>query len=332
MAYSINPTAANPVPPSNDDKNNGHNKKAWYIILIVALIGTWGYLFYDKAQNNKEEKELRAQVVTTDSLRNAVQMQYDQIARELDVSLGQNTELRGTLAEQKAEIDQLKSQIQKELSTENGDLQRAQTLINELKGRVDNLVTQIDVLKKQNAQLTESNKVLVLQNDTLHKENVAIADTLSTTRTEKARIEDEASTLHISGINITPVSVSKSGKESESTRAKRVDYLRVNFSIDENRVVSSGSKSLYIIVTDPDDNVVSSSAMGSGTFVTRQNGEKVFSKQLNVHYTQGESLPVNFNLLQNQQKNFEPGTYKIEVYNNGYRIGNGSVTLRKSLF
>lgn len=332
MAYSTNPSSPNPLPPSKDERDNRKSKKIWYIILILALIGTWGYLFYDKAKNNKIEQELRTQVVTTDSLRNSVQVQYDEIARELDRTLGENTELKGTLGDQKKQIENLKTQIQKELKSDNGDLNRAQTLINELKGRVDNLLAQIDVLRKENATLTESNQTLVLENDTLHKTNTAISDTLSITRTEKAKIEDEASTLHISAISITPVAVKRSGKESETTRAKRTDLLRVNFVIDENRVVNSGSKSLYIIVTDPTDEIISSPAMGSGTFSSRQNGEMVFSKQLNINYTQGEVVPVSFNLLQNSENSFKPGVYKVEVYNNGYRIGRGNVSLRKSLF
>ncbi len=328
MAYSTNPTTANPVPPAGNENNNG-NKKTWYIVLIALLIGTWGYLFYDKARSNREETELRTQIVTTDSLRNVVQMQYDEISRELDATLGENTNLKGTLAEQKNEIDRLKAQIQQELSRSNGDLQRAQSLIGELRGRVNNLLAQIDVLKKENTQLTASNQILTQQNDTLQKANIAIADTLNETRTEKARIEDEASTLNISGLSITPISVGRSGKESETTRARRADMLRINFTIGENRIASSGNKSLYVIVTNPDGNVLSSPSMGSGTFTTRQNGEKVYTRQLNVNYTQGESLPVSFTLT--QENPYKAGSYKVDVYNNGYRIGGGTVSLRKSI-
>lgn len=328
MAYSSNPTTANPVPDTPE--SNGGNTKMWYIILIVALIGTWGYLFYDKTKSNRRENELRIQVETTDSLRSAVQMQFDAASKELDAALGQNTQLQGTLAQQKAEIDRLKNEIQSEINNKNGDLSRARALIEELRGKVTNLVAQIEVLRKQNVQLATANQSLTLRNDTLAQEKVAIADTLITTRTEKARIEDEASTLHISEIQISPISVARSGKESQTSRASKADYLRVSFTIDENRVASSGPKSLYVIVTDPDGNAVSSPAMGSGTFTTRQNGEKVFTKQLTVNYTTGESLPVSFNW--SQQNSYKAGTYHVEIYHNGYRIGNGNVSLRKGLF
>ena len=54
MAYSTNPVTANPVPSSNNDNNEGKNKKTWYIVLIVALLGTWAYLIYDNEQNNRK--------------------------------------------------------------------------------------------------------------------------------------------------------------------------------------------------------------------------------------------------------------------------------------
>jgi hypothetical protein len=46
-----------------------------------------------------------------------------------------------------------------------------------------------------------------------------------------------------------------------------------------------------------------------------------------VDYTQGKSKNVSFDL--NNTDKYVPGAYKVEVYQNGFKIGNGGVNLKK---
>lgn len=328
MAYSTNPLTTNPQPPANDPKQQGKGKKTWYIILIIALVGTWVFIIYDKIQDKRKESALHTQITASDSLRSAIQAQYDEAAKELDAVLGENTQLQGMVATQRQEIEALKNRIQDELQRKDGDLNKAKSLIQQLKTKVSGLLSEIDALKQQNQALTVSNQVLQSRNDTLAQQKNAVIDTLSTTRREKEQIVEEASTLHISKFSVQPISLDRKGNESETTKAKRASYLKINFIIDENRIAQSGKKNLYIIVTDPEGNVISTPEMGSGSFSTKKQGERVFTKMLSVNYTTGENLPVSFSLM--QQTPFKVGTYKVEVFHNGYAVGNGNVTLKKS--
>ncbi len=85
-------------------------------------------------------------------------------------------------------------------------------------------------------------------------------------------------------------------------------------------------KKLYIAVTAPDGRPVTM-ASGSGTFDTREEGTKTYTNKVNIPYEQGKRSTVNFDWK--QEGNTSLVQYKIEVYHNGYKIGEGTKTLKK---
>jgi hypothetical protein len=121
------------------------------------------------------------------------------------------------------------------------------------------------------------------------------------------------------------VNEKKSGKEKTTSSAKRVDKLVVSFDV-ENRISKSGPADMYIMVTAPDGQVVSDASMGSGTLTTRTDGDKAYTSKVPIEYTQGTRKPVQFPIRQND---FQRGDYKIEIYHNGFKIGEGVRTLKK---
>jgi len=67
--------------------------------------------------------------------------------------------------------------------------------------------------------------------------------------------------------------------------------------------------------------------LGSGTFSTRDGQQKFYTQKINVNYTQNKKQTVTFDWKQNT--NFSVGNYKIEVYNNGFKVGEASRPLKK---
>lgn len=263
MSYTPQ-TSSNPTPkpaPKKDDR------KLIYGILIVALLGTWGYLIWDKSRNKEEVTLLQQQVATTDSSRETIQSEYNDALARLDSATGSNTQMQGALAERKAEIDNLKSEIQKITRNKNAsaaELARAKKLIATLNGKIDDMYAEIERLKGENETLTTSNQQLNTEKQALTTERQQLQENLSNTQTQKKDLEDKvdvASTLHASNLNITPIDIRRSGKEKSTSTAKRVDVLRISFDLDENRVATSGTKEIYVAITSPSGNPVKTSEM-----------------------------------------------------------------------
>lgn len=326
MSYSNYPSPASPNQPAEPPKDN---RKIIYGILIAALVGTWGYIIYDKNQSGEKIDQLTTQYTTADSTRSAIEAEYNDALSRMDSLTGSNTQLTGELAARKNEIDSLKSNIKAELSKKNGDLKKAQSMIAQLNGKITDLLAQVEQLKKENQTLTLANTDLTNQRDTLASQKAKVQQDLANTEAQKEQIQDVGSTLHASNINITAIDIKNSGKEKVVSKAKKTDVFRISFDLDENRIAPSGSKDLYVCVTGPDGHPITIPSNGSsGTFKTRDEGDKVFTNKVTIQYEQGKRMPVSFDWKPESGK-YQTGSYKIEIYQNGYKIGEGTKSLKK---
>jgi predicted nucleic acid-binding Zn-ribbon protein len=324
MSYTNYPSAENPqavpVPPKD-------NRKVIYGILIVLLLATWGWIIYDKSKSTQQIQSLQTQYTSVDSARNAIQAEYNESLAKEDSLTGSNSQLTGQLAQQKADLDKTKNELKNMLADKNAKISDLQALVTKYKGQVNDLFTQIATLKQENDTLTANNQVLTTQRDTLTSQNGQLSQNLTATQQAEAHIQDVGSTLHASNISITAIDVKGSGKQVSTSTAKRTDLLRVSFQLDENRIAPSGDKQLFICVTGPDGKLITIPSNGSGTFPSRDEGDKAYTSKEDVQYQQGAALPVNFDWK--QDGHYLPGDYKIQIYQNGYKIGEGIKTLKK---
>ncbi len=324
MSYNSEYSATNPQKPAKRD-----DRKIIYGVLIAALLGTWGYIIYDKNKTNESITQLQTQYSNVDSARNEIQNEFNDALARLDSATGSNTQLQGALAERQAEIERLKKEIGGITSKKNAtaaELERARGLINQLNMRIDDMYAEIQRLKGENEQLATSNRQLSKDKQQLTTEKGQLQENLTSTESARKEVEDIASTLHASNMSISSIDVKNSGKEKETSNAKKVDVLRVSFQIDDNRVAPSGNKELYVVVTSPDGRPVTM-ANGSGTFDTRNEGTKTYTNKITIPYEQGKKSPVSFDWK--QEGKYQLGDYKIEVYHNGFKIGEARKTLKK---
>ncbi len=324
MSYENFPNSD--VPEKNVVIKNNNNRNILTGILIVALLATWGYIIYDKNKTKQEKQDLTTQIVNSDSSKNELQRELDDAALRLDVLKTSNVKADSLLKTKDKDIEALKSRVQSILNNKNAtaaQLAEARRLISELKGNIETYTAQIDSLKTQNVQLTEAKRQVTEERDVVKKNY----DSANQVIKQKEDVIDVGSTLHASNFSIVGVKEKSGGKEKITTTAKRVDKLKISFDIDENRITQSGPKDLYIAITSPDGKPVIVDALGSGTFTTRDGAEKPFTKKVQINYVQGEKQHVSVEWTQNSS--FQTGNYKIEIYNNGFKIGEGVRTFKK---
>ncbi len=325
MSYSASTTSGSGAPYQQPKDN----RKLIYGILIAALIGTWGYIIYDKSKTKETVSQLQSRVVNIDSARNAIQQDFLTVSAKADSLTQNNIQLHGDLADQQSAIQKLKTNIGSILKKKNAsdaELAQAKQMIGELNGKMDSYIAEIDKLKGENQQLTSTNEQLNTDKTQLTADKQGLEQSLTATKTEKKQLEDKvdvASTLHASSIGIAAIKVSGSGKEKETNTAKRANLIRIAFNLDENRVTPSGTKDIYVVVTGPDGKPITEGT----SFNTRDEGSKSFTSKVSVNYEQGKVVPVSFDWRQNDK--YKEGDYRIEIYNNGFKIGEGVKTLKK---
>jgi hypothetical protein len=305
--------------------NNKDNKSNIIILLVVLLVGSWGYFFYAKNESNAVIAEKNADYATLDSAKNAVQNEYNTAMLRLDELTATNAGLDSIVKKRNTEMDVLKGKFKSLVGKQNAtaaDLAEAKNLVAELNGKIDGYVKEIERLQTENKQLTVDKENLTTENKNL---NTNLASTEAAKKDAENKV-DVGSTLHASAFKITPINEKNSGKEKSTASAKRADKLRVSFNLDENRIATSGPKQLFIIAKDPSGKVIKEEALASGSINTRQDGQVDFTTKIDVEYKQGEAKNISFDLRQTEK--YMKGNYAVIVYQNGFKIGEGIATLK----
>ena len=295
-------------------------------VLVVGLLATWGYIIYDKNQTKETIDQKETMIATTSTQRDQLQKELEDAAMRYDVLKTSNSKKDSSITVKDREIDEKKARIQQLLSKANAtqsELAEAKRLISSLNGDIDGYKEQVAVLQQQKTQLITEKAMVVSQRDKVQRNY----DSSTLVIKEKENLIDVGSTLHASNFNIVGINEKNNGKEKTTTTAKRVDKLRISFDIDENMLSESGTKEIYVCITAPDGSPIAVQAMGSGTFNTRQGAEKPYTQKLDVNYTQNKRQTVSFDWKQGSS--FNTGSYKIEVYNNGFKVGEGYKPLKK---
>lgn len=296
-------------------------------ILVVALLGTWGYIIWDKNNVKETIQQKESIIASTTNQRDELQKELEDATMRYDLLKTSHARKDSTITAKDREIAEKRGRIQALLSKVNAsaeELKEARTLIASLNGDIETYKSQIEVLQGQKIELTKEKELVTRERDEARMQ----VDSALTVVKEKEDIIDIGSTLHASNFSIIGINVKGNGKEKETSTAKRVDKLRISFDLDENMITQSGPKELFIIITAPDGKVIALEDLGSGRFTTRDGENKVYTQRLEVNYVQNKRQTVSFDWKQADQ--FSTGNYKIEVYNNGFKVGEAYRPLKKA--
>jgi len=299
-----------------------------YAILIAIILLLLGYIVYDKTQDKKTEQLNFITIQNLDSAKSVLEAEFEIASKQVDTLTANNAQLETKLSEKNSELAKTKASINSILKQKNisvDDLKKAQKLIADYKGQLEGLQAEVAKLKGENLQLTADKQQLTTEKNQLTTEKEQLSTEKNQLTNDKKNLEDKvdvASTLTASHINITAIKM-RGDKEKETETAKRADFFRLSFVLDENRVAASGKKSLYVVVTSPDGKT----SVPNGSFKTRDGVELQYTETIDVNYEQGKVLPVSFDWKPGTQ--FIPGDYKIEIYNNGFKIGETKKSMKK---
>ncbi len=310
-----------PTPSAQATKGKNY-KNAIIGVLAAGLVAVSGYLIYAKNDSSKTIQQQETTLAKVSDEKSDVQANFDASLARLDSMSTVNTGLEGKLTEKNNEIAKVKSEIRSILNKKNAtaaELGRAKTLIASLNEKISSMEADIARLKQDNQLLTNDNVVLKQEKETLSKD-------LATTTEVKQNLEkkvDIASTLNASNIVITPINVKNNGKEKVSTTAKRVDKFVVSFDVD-NRIIQSGSTDVYVVVLGPDGKAINT---GSETFTTREAVAMPFTARMPVDLETAKKKNVEFAFVPGSS--FVQGNYTVQIYQNGFLIGQGTRELKK---
>jgi myosin heavy subunit len=294
-------------------------------LMAVGLVASLVYLAINQNNSSQAIEQTHTQIAQISDAKGQIQKSFDESLVRLDSMSGISSDMRVKLKGLNAQIAQKKVEIRRILNNRNAtaaELAKAKELISQLNDRIDNMEQDVTRLTTDNQSLTRD-KVQLIQ------DNTSLTSDLQTTTAVKTDLEkkvDIASTLNASNISITPVDVRSNGKEKITNTAKHVNKLLISFDVT-NRIAQSGMTDVYVCITGPDGKNMVVPAAEPTTFTTREEGDKSYTAKVPVDFQMTQKKTVEFAFT--PAGKFQQGSYTIQIYQNGYKIGEGTRELKK---
>lgn len=299
---------------TTQNNNNGSTAlKVVIVALLLALIGLGTYTY-------RMQNENTATVDTMTTERDEITKQLASLEADYTAEIEKGTELSDELIAARDRINALQNQLKNQELTE-GTLKKLHIELGKVKNEREVLLTKI-------AQLEKDNEYLVKENDSTKQ---ILSTEIATSALKSSRIDSlnntvqsdraKAAVLMPTNFSLKGLIIRNSGKEIENDKARRVDDLKVCFTLPTNAFAKTGVSSFYLQVINPENNVIGSKK------TVQLDGEKLtYSKIVQFNY-KGTELDI-CELVGADEDEIVKGNYRVSLYNGSKRVSSSELSLR----
>ncbi|MCK8491824.1 MULTISPECIES: hypothetical protein [Spirosoma] len=307
-------------PPKS--KTNGALLAA--LIIMTGLAGVSSYLYFDqKKVSENQEVTISERVEELSTTR----VKLDSISTALDAKIAEVQKLGGDVSE----LQKVKAQLEEDkASLRRGNrvsLAKYEAKIKQYEAFLVEKDTLIANLQRENVTLATNVKTLDEENTGLKTDRQRLTDSVTTVVAQNQDLSTKvtrAAALKAQNVKVFSVNAKGKVKEDDAYKAKRLDKIKLVYTLLDNPLTKEEPKEVFVRVLDPSGAVVSDMANGSGTFTVDGN-ETIYTTKQTVNYT---SNGQNVELLYTRGIPYKPGKYTVELYSEGFRIGAGEFAVR----
>jgi hypothetical protein len=291
--------------------------KIGIVIAVVAVLligGSIGfYLMYQNLQSKNQAITEMSQQFELE--KEQLTDEYSQLALQYEgygLRIG-NDSLANLLDAQRYKVQRLLEELR---TVKASNVKRINELKNELgtlRAIMRQYVIQIDSLNALNNQLRSENKVVTqryteeqLKTSALVEEKKALTTKITLASILEAR-------------NITVESLTEKGRKA--TKISKTAQLKFNFVINKNISASTGEKFIYLRILQPDETPL---VKKNDNVFLFENKYINYSARRPIEY-EGEEVAVT--IYWDVEEFLQPGTYRADVFADGYIIGSAKFNL-----
>ncbi len=275
------------------------------LLLLVLFITARTRVRTFVIEKEKMVTERQVMQKTLDSLRNEHQKmltEYGFLTADLKIK-------DSTIQAQSAEIQKL--------IESNAGKHMIQKKLDYLRGITQDYVAQIDKLLKENENL--KTEVATAQNDI--KKEKDKNQVLAKDKEDLTQQITNAAVLQAYGVQATGIRMKSGGKKEEVVdKAKRVEKIKITFTLAKNPLVQPGPKTVYVRIARPDNAILQ-----DGQSFEYHGTQIMYSLMQGFNY---DGKPVPVTLYYEKTDRIVPGSYNISVFSDGQDIGQTTLLLK----
>jgi len=289
--------------------SSNKTSKTPIIILALLLVGTLIYSF--KMYQDIEATALLLENEKIEVLKNLENMTslYSEANADNEVAIEK-------LIEAQTRLDSLMKELKTSKLTVSALLK--------YKRKYFEMESEMEVLLEENATLKFQNTLLETSLDSTQVQlstQVASNTKLEAQNQRLSESVEAAKKLTVERLNAYGVIQRRSGKLVPTTRASRVDNLRICYSVPSNVLTASGDKNYLVQVIDPNLNVI-----GSNTPV--QFEDTILKYSYVSAFTYDNELLDVCDFVSAEEGDYEKGVYTVNVFDQQTLVASSTFTLK----
>lgn len=311
---------------------SNNNRTALLVVLLLLVGAGLGYTLFKNKQIKTEYEQLVVENTEVERLYAELDAEYERSLAQLEELEGENASLDSLVEAKKTELNEAKAYIARLISDKNasaGELANARKLIKQLTDQRVALESTVDSLRQLNIALEADNMTLLQENEVIQASLDNVSREASELKDENQELKENinrASILSTRNMTAEGIRVKNNGKEVSVSRASNVNKLKLCFELPENKIAPEGPTQLLVRIIGPDGVTLTLQAMGSGNFTNAETGEPMqYTYEIAPDYSREGKTVCSF---WDQNSGFAAGTYQVEVYQQGVRIGQTGLELR----
>ncbi|WP_026260861.1 hypothetical protein [Spirosoma luteum] len=311
--------------PRPQPQNNSRSYLLAALFILAALNLLLLYFYYQEKQENKT-KDATIVAKTEEVL--IAKTKLDSISAQLDSKIAEIQRLGGnidSLMKVKTQLEKDKRELR---NVGTFDQKKYNQKIRNYQAILAQKDQEIARLKEENGVLTQQNEALAEENSGLKAERQSLSDSVMSVTTKNQELAEKVSiAAALRAEAVTVNSVNTRGKENDggTYKAKKTDKIHISVLLAPNGLAKKDEKVVYIRVLDPSGAVISDMATGSGEFT--YNGQGMTYTAMQRFNFDNSRQRIDFFYGRGGQR-FNPGKYNIEVYSEGFRIGEGEFAIK----
>ena len=321
----------------NENLSTKNKYSSIVILLLVVCLGYTGYLISTLNKENREiSKELSSLLMENNEM-NKILLNEDALSASKAFNLKDNLKL---LLVSYDSLEESNTIVVDSINQQREKIKNLMTKVDQLNGKSKKDWRSIFKLKKEAETLRGIMKGYIHTIDSLNTLNINLSNTLTEKTNKLNTVSNEnqkykkqnkdlqnkvalGGVLQAGNITVSAIRIRNSGTQGETTRAAKTNMIKACFTLLENKLSKSGDKNIYIKVIDQNQKTLSST---NPINIINSEGVNIeLSSKRTVNY-QNENMDLC--VFHEIEEILQTGNYKVEIYNDGYFIGESSFALR----
>jgi cell division protein FtsB len=300
--------------------SSGNKSRSWIYLIAILLLAVVAGLYI--AKYIRTGKEVQSLTAEKENLRMNLQGELDSLLIEHEKIKQEYGELSDVLIVKDSVIQANALEIKQLLDTQ-WEYYKVKKKLDNLRDVSQSYLRQIDSLFTVNRALKEENLAIRQTFEAEQKKT----ESLQKDKEELTQKITEAAVLRAYNISAVGVRFKSAEEEKVTDKARRVDKIKICFTLAANQLIAPGQKDVYMRIARP-DNMILTKGKGEEFSFTYMGAMLQYSILETVDYNTEAVESCTYWIHRDSYEPLTEGNYVVSVYTEDKEIGQTSFVLQ----